>query len=125
MEVLCTNCPELRELCLRRCSLVTDRTLLALAFSCHKLRVLDVNDCTTITDAGVTALSSGCIHLTNLDLNDCCKVTSASVGRIVVCCEDIDFINLGYHVHPSFSDRVIHKLEALRFPSLHIEKSGV
>jgi len=80
-EVICSiskHCHTLQRVDLCKCSLITDKSALALAVGCPNLLELDMNE-SKITDLGLSYLANGCKNLHKLDISHCVDVTSEGI----------------------------------------------
>lgn len=56
IKTIAGNCPNLKQICLSKCSELTDQTLIALALNNPYLNTLEVAGCHQFTDNGFLAL---------------------------------------------------------------------
>lgn len=84
----------LQVLCLRRCPLLSDEAMEAVATNCHSLRALDLSMAVQITDRSMQALALGCPDLAILDLSGCLRIGEAGVEAMAAACSSLKRLNL-------------------------------
>ena len=90
---LATGCPDLRELHLAGCSLITDGGVMAVADHCPRLECLDVTGCEEITDFSILALAERSRELHTLAVNECLHITQVGLNSLIITCSKLK--NLG------------------------------
>mmetsp|Transcript_31522 Transcript_31522/g.39514 ORF Transcript_31522/g.39514 Transcript_31522/m.39514 type:complete len:420 (-) Transcript_31522:163-1422(-) len=96
VAVLVAGCPNLQQLDLQNCGLLTDAAPQSLA-QAHNLQDLNLSWCAGVTDVGVLALAEGiCANsLHRLSLSWCDQLTNASVRRLSERCLQLKQLELG------------------------------
>lgn len=86
VNVLCRNCPQLKEITLNHFKHLTSTALKSIAHSLPLLRHLSVSRCTAISDEGVIAVAKGCAQIIKLNISYCEKVTDTAVREVWLHC---------------------------------------
>ncbi|XP_024520761.1 F-box protein SKP2A [Selaginella moellendorffii] len=83
---------------LRRCTLLNDQAVQAIARHCHDLSSLDLSNGrssgTRLTDLSLVALANGCKLLQKLDLSGCIGITEAGLVQLAESCRQLKHLNL-------------------------------
>lgn len=79
IRILSVRCPRLQTLDIGCISGVRDSLLIVLGRNCIYLRDLNIANASSVTDDGICALARGCHRMEKLDLSWCVKVTDWSV----------------------------------------------
>lgn len=98
LSSLFNNCSNLKTVCLKRCTQLSDGSLAKLSDHCKGLVCLNLDYCTRITDDGIILIAQRFPRLIELSLRYC-NVTDKSLKVIGQNCVDVNILNLrGCHV---------------------------
>lgn len=78
VENLVRRCPKLQVVYIRRCVLVSDQAIIALAHSCPHIKELDISGCVEVADKSMEALSGCCSGLRSINIS-CTQVTDQGI----------------------------------------------
>eukprot|EP00978_Attheya_sp_CCMP212_P009339 scaffold22063_cov35-Attheya_sp.AAC.2 len=105
--------PEMTELYLRDCTLVTDQAVLTVAQYCPKLTTLAINRCSRVTNEGVKALAKKCPYLQVLSLSGCPLVTDDGAKTVLEHCLKIKTLDVdGTSISQAFQTEITKLLQS-------------
>jgi len=87
------NCHNLKTVCLKRCTQLSDNSLYILSHSCESLDCLNLDYCTRITDDGIIKIATRFPKLLELSLRYC-NITDNSLKVIGQNCSELTILNL-------------------------------
>ncbi|TVU51560.1 hypothetical protein EJB05_02995, partial [Eragrostis curvula] len=88
------SCGSVRELCLSKCSGVTDAELSFVVSRLKNLLKLDITCCRNITDVSLASITSSCTSLTSLRMESCAHVSSEGLRLIGKHCCHLEELDL-------------------------------
>lgn len=85
--------PNIRQINVGGCSLLTDRGVCSLVAQCPKLEILILRGLTSISNLSLDAIAQNSLHLKVLDLSQTDRITVSGVRRVFAQCalEEIDY----------------------------------
>ncbi|KAJ7523506.1 hypothetical protein O6H91_18G052100 [Diphasiastrum complanatum] len=97
VEAVACNCPDLHILDLSGGTRLTDLSLYALANGCRRLEKLDLSGCVGITEAGLVLLAENCHYIRHLNLCGCDNAGSdKALMALAQNCGGLEFLNVGW-----------------------------
>lgn len=118
VDVLCRNCPQLKEITLNHFKHITSAALDSIASYFPVLQCLSIAYCTAINDEGVIAIAvaNRCAQLIALDISYCNKITDTAVQQVWLRCvflQDLSLSGCVLVTDAAFAGRTNDSLRAL------------
>ncbi|XP_028797114.1 F-box/LRR-repeat protein 3-like [Neltuma alba] len=121
ISAIACGCPELEMINAAYCTAITDSSLISLS-QCPKLKTLEIRGCTLLTSVGLAAIANKCTQLTRLDIKKCHNIDDRGMVSIACFSQNLRQINFSYSSITDLGLLSLSSLSSLQtFTVIHVQ----